>query len=143
MSIEFIKQFNESIIEATLEATDEEILSTLRKEGYPTQSDIELVHAYIKQAIKENRRQRLEQKKFEFTEYKNNRVNTIQSVIAKKSIDEMFADIIAVMQKKDKVPDGLLVAFREQSKKTSDEGIEEIWKNLMELGLIDPTDDEK
>ena len=45
------------------------------------------------------------------------------------------------MQNQEKVPKGIILAFREQGQNGSEDDIKEIWQNLVELGLIDSGDD--
>ena len=51
----------------------------------------------------------------------------------------MLGDIVQAMQGSEHVPNGLLIAFREQSanQAASEEDIKEIWESLYQLGLIE------
>jgi len=137
MTQAFINQINEYVIDATLEASDEEIFATIGDVGYPSKQDIHQARATITQAVKEQRQYRLFQKKAAFQAYKQEQKN-IRLIPLKRSIAEMLSDIVAAMQNKDKVPKGIILAFREQGQDGSENDIVEIWQNLMELGLIDP-----
>ncbi|MEW7974777.1 MAG: hypothetical protein AB2821_14975 [Candidatus Thiodiazotropha endolucinida] len=139
MTLAFIKQLNEYVIEATIEASDEEILARIGNEGYPSQQDIHQARDLITQAVKEQRQNRLSQQRAAFEVYKQEQ-NTTKNITAKRSVPEMLSEIVAAMQNKDKVPEGILLAFREQSQNGSEDDIANIWQNLVELGLIDPND---
>lgn len=138
MTLAFIKQINEYVIDATIEASDEEILACIGGEGYPSQQDIHQARAVITQAVKEQRRYRLSQQRAAFQAYKQEQ-NVTQNAPANRSIPEMLSDIVAAMQNQDKVPEGIILAFREQGQGGSEDDIVEIWQNLVELGLIDPS----
>ena len=143
MTLIFIKQINEYVIDATLEASDEEILASIGSDGYPSQQDIHLARTTITQAVKKQRQYRLSQQKAAFQAYKQEQKG-VQNFSPKRSISEMLSDIVTAMQSQDKVPEGIILAFREQGQKGSEDNIVKIWQNLVELGLIDPTDtDEK
>ena len=143
MTIAFIKQINEYVINATLEASDEEIIASVGRDGYPSPQEVQQACDAITQAISQQRACRLSQEQSAFEEYKKNQKN-IQNAPQRRSIPEMLSDIVSTMQKQNKaVPDGIILAFRAQGKGGSEEDIIEIWKSLVELGLIDPDDIEK
>ncbi|NIB39777.1 hypothetical protein HBA55_09290 [Pseudomaricurvus alkylphenolicus] len=142
MTLAFIKQINEYVIEATIEASDEEILACVGSDGYPSQQDIHQARAVITRAVKEQRQYRLSQQKAAFQAYKQEQ-KVSQNVPPKRSIPEMLSDIVTAMQNQDKVPEGIVLAFREQGQDGSEDDIIEIWKNLVELGLIDPNDTDR
>ncbi len=142
MKLAFIKQINEYVIDAILETSDEEILASVGDNGYPSQQDIHQARAMVMQAVKEQRQYKLSQKKAAFQLYKQKQTN-VQNAPSKRSIAEMLSDIVTTMQNKDKVPEGIILAFREQSQGGSDGDITEIWQNLVELGLIDQYDTDK
>lgn len=142
MTLAFIKQINEYVIDATLEASDEEILACVGSHGYPSQQDIHRARSVITQAIKEQRQYRLSQQRAAFQAYKQEQKAT-QNLPPKRSIPEMLSDIVAAMQNQNKVPEGLILAFREQGQGGSEGDIIEIWQNLVELGLIDPNDTDR
>ncbi|WP_022954812.1 hypothetical protein [Leucothrix mucor] len=143
MTIAFIKQINEYVINATLEASDEAILASVGSDGYPSPQEVQQACAAITQTISQQRANRLSQEQSAFAEYKKNQKN-IQNAQQRRSIPEMLSDIVSTMQKQNKaVPDGIILAFREQGKGDSEEDIIEIWQNLVELGLIDPNGIEK
>lgn len=139
MTLTFIKQINEYVIDATIEASDEEIMAYVGSDGYPSQQDIHIAREMITQAVKEQRQYRLSQQKAAFQVYKQEQ-KISQNVTPKRSIPEMLSDIVAAMQNQDKVPEGIVLAFREQGQDGSEDDIVEIWKNLVELGLIDSND---
>ena len=62
MTLAFIKQINEYVIEATIEASDEEIINCVGSDGYPSQQDIYQARTVITQAIKEQRQASFGQK---------------------------------------------------------------------------------
>jgi hypothetical protein len=142
MTLAFIKQINEYVIDATLEASEEEILASIGDSGYPSRQDIHQARTTITQAVKEQRQYRLSQKKAAFQLYKQEQKG-VQNTPPKRTIPEMLSDIVAAMQNKDKVPEGIILAFREQGQEGSEDDIVEIWQNLVELGLIDPNDTNK
>lgn len=142
MTLAFIKQINEYVIDATLEASEEEILASIGNSGYPSRQDIHQARATITQAVKEQRLYRLSQKKAAFQLYKQKQKG-VQNTPPKRTISEMLSDIVAAMQNKDKVPEGIILAFREQGQEGSEDDIVEIWQNLVELGLIDPNDTDR
>ncbi|TNE75241.1 MAG: hypothetical protein EP334_10675 [Gammaproteobacteria bacterium] len=142
MNLEFVKQINEYVIESLLEATDEDILSNVGSPNYPTSEDITTASQLIQQAIQEDKRKRLEQKKAEFAAYNISKEIT-SKVLLRRPITNMIADIVAAMQNTNEIPEGVLVAFREQQEDASDEDIALIWQNLVELGLIDPNDNDQ
>lgn len=142
MTLAFIKQINEYVIDATIEASDEEILACVGSDGYPSQQDIHIAREMITQAVKEQRQYKLSQQRAAFQAYKKEQ-KVSQNVPPKRSIPEMLSDIVAAMQNQDKVPEGIVLAFREQGQDGSEDDIIEIWKNLVELGLIDPNDTDR
>lgn len=142
MTLAFIKQINEYVIDATIEASDEEILACVGSDGYPSQQDIHIVREIITQAVKEQRQYRLSQQRAAFQAYKQEQKAT-QDISPKRSIPKMLSDIVAAMQNQDKVPEGIILAFREQGQDGSEEDIVEIWQNLVELGLVDPNNTDR
>jgi hypothetical protein len=142
MNREFIKQINEYVIQSLLEANDDDILSLVDTPGYPTSEEIAFTSRRIQQAIKEDKHKRLEHKKAEFAAY-NIRQKTAFDALSHRSVGTMISDIVAAMQNTDAIPKGLLVAFREQQEHASDEDIALIWQSLVELGLIDPNDNDR
>jgi hypothetical protein len=52
MTLEFIKQINEYVIDSIIEASDEEILACVGSDDYPSQQDIYQARTVITQAIK-------------------------------------------------------------------------------------------
>lgn len=142
MTLAFIKQINKYVIDATLEASDEEILACVGSDGYPSQQDIHRALETITRAVKEQRQYRLSQQKAAFQTYKQEQEDT-QNVPLKRSIPKMLSDIVAVMQNQAKVPNGIVLAFREQGQGGSEDDIVKIWRSLVELDLIDPNDTDK
>lgn len=141
MSREFLKQINEYVIESYLEASDNDILSMVDSPDYPSSDDISTTSQIIRQAIQEDKRKRLEKKKAEFAAY-TIRQETTDETLSHRSLGTMISDIVAAMQNTDAIPKGILVAFREQQEHASDEDIAQIWQSLVELGLIDPNDND-
>ena len=142
MTLAFIKQINEYVIDATLEASEKEILASVSSKGYPTQQDIYRARAAITQAVKEQRQNRLSQEKASFQAYKHEQQSTQESPL-NRSIPEMLSDIVAAMHNTDKVPKGIILAFREQGQGGSESDIVQIWQDLVELGLIDPNNSDR
>lgn len=139
MSLEFIKQLNEFVIDSLLNATDDEILSLLDTPDYPTQAEVGSALEIVKQSIKKENNRRLEQAKTEFANHKLVRNQSITSQ-SRKSIASMLGDIVAAMQRTDEVPEGMLMAFRNQES-SSDEDIIQMWQDLVDLGLIKSQDE--
>lgn len=139
MSLEFIKQINDFVIDSYMDASDEEILSLLDRPDYPTRAQVSGALEMIQRSIKSENRSRLEQKRAEFTAHKIKKQQSITSLL-NKPIASMIADIATAMQKTDEVPEGLLIAFRNQEN-SSDEDIVKLWQDLADLGLIDSQDE--
>ncbi len=134
-------QFISSLIEENiLESTDEEITNNINKNGYPTSEDIEQVREMIHLTIASSRKSRLQDNIKKFTS--SQRISSVSiTEKLKKSADEMLTDIVKAMTtKQDNMPEGLLIAFRSQTGKPSDEDIESYWNDLVDLGLIDSKD---
>ncbi len=70
MTLEFIKQINEYVIDSIIEASDEEILACVGSDDYPSQQDIYQARTVITQAIKKQRQLRLSQQRAAFQAYK-------------------------------------------------------------------------
>ncbi len=119
MSINLLREINELVVEADIEQPDNEILSRLGLYGFP------------------NRAQRLNQAKLE---YRKRLDDSERKVISSRSLSlaDMLQDIVKAMHNPNKVPEGLLVAFREQSQnqEASEDDIREIWESFARLGLI-------
>lgn len=141
INLEFVKQVNEYVIESILEASEEEILSLIDSLNYPTSEEIAATSQLVQQAIQLEKRRRLERNKAEFAAYEKSRENAIK-LLQNRPVASMIADIVSTMQKGDGIPQGVLLAFREQQESTSDEDIALIWQSLVELGLIDPYEDD-
>ena len=141
MSLAFIKLINDYVIDATLEASDEDILSNVGQEGCPSWDVIHQTQSFLHEAIEERRRARLEQKKAEYQTYKNQKDKLLRTTGSKKTLGDMLSDIVRVMQNSDAVPKPVSMAFREQSKAGNDDAIREIWQALVDLGLIDLGDE--
>ena len=137
MTLEFIKQINQYVIDSILEASDEEILASVGDTGYPSQQDIHQARATITRAVNEQRQYRLYQQKAAFQAYKQEQ-KSVRNTLPKKSVSEMLSDIVDAMQNEDRVPEGIILAFRGQGQRENEDDIVKIWQNLVELGLIDP-----
>ncbi len=137
MNTGFLKQINELIIEADFE--DNDITASIGKEGFPTIDEILRIKAFVSKAIDESRKLRFERIKASFNRNRENKSKKMTSVQASRSLQEMLGDIVKAMQNQEQVPNGLLIAFREQSanQAASKEDIKEIWESLYQLGLID------
>ena len=140
MTKAYLRSLNELIIQSTLEASDDEISLLIDSPGGILFEKIRSICTGIDAQVKKYRDDRLIKQKQDFIAWQGQQRDSIEKAISKINIDDMLKDIVAVMTRPDKVPEGLLLAFREQSGTISDEGIFETWKNLVELGLIDPND---
>ncbi len=142
MSAEFLKMINEYIIDSIIECDDDEYLSNIGKDGYSSQEDIDFARSFIQATVRELRQERLNASRERYAQSKSQKSGVLDTISTTKPLQEMLTQIISVMQSEEQVPDGLLIAFREQGKTGSEEGIRNIWKSLVELGLIDPEKDE-
>jgi hypothetical protein len=133
-------QFISNLIdESILETSDDDILGNLNTKGYPKIEDIAQAKSNISLLIAKSRSNRLQSTKQDFLNWKKSKDQSVKHKV--KSIDEMVADIVAAMTSKpDNVPEGLLIAFRDQDENTSDEDIESLWSDLVTLDLITPKD---
>jgi hypothetical protein len=143
MNLEFIKQVNEYVIEAILETDDHETLALIDQTNWPSQIDLNNAKAVISQKLATRQKQILAQNKAEFQAYKKDKNNFLEMQKSSRTVTEMLSDIVKSMQNKDTVPEGILMAFRDQGQAGSDDDIKRIWKALVELGVIDPNKDDK
>lgn len=141
MSLKFIKQINEYVIESLLEADSDDILSMIDCPNYPTSEDISIAAQLVEQAIQKENDRRFEENKAEYATFKA-RQNSTREVVKQRSIPAMISDIVSAMQNTEEVPKGIVVAFREQQDSASDEDIKEIWQSLFDLGLIKPEEND-
>ncbi|MEW8294867.1 MAG: hypothetical protein AB2651_05000 [Candidatus Thiodiazotropha sp.] len=139
MTQKFLKQMNEYVIDAILATTDEEVLASIGRDGYPSQVAITRARKTITQALKEQRKHRLSQQRAAFQAHQQTQ-HIARSKAPQPSMSDMLSDIVAALQNKGNVPEGILLAFRAQSQGGSEEDIVEIWQTLVELGLISPND---
>lgn len=139
MNLELIKQINEYVIESLLEAEEQEILSCIDSPDYPSSQDIGEASQRIRSAIQESKRLRLAERKAAFAAHQANQADASEDS-KRRTAAEMVADIAKALQKRDNVPEGLLLAFREQQDNATDEDVARIWRDLVALGLIDPDD---
>lgn len=142
MSLSFIKLINDYVIDATLETPDEDILSTVGHEGYPSWDAIKQTQTFLREAIEEKRQARLEQRWSQFRAHKKEKDNVLRTKGSKITLDDMLSDIVAIMQNSNAVPQSVSMAFREQSEAGNEDAIREAWRSLVDLGLID-LDNEK
>ncbi len=142
MNIDFIKQINEYVIEATLEVSDDKISSKIGHANYPTWEDIHSLESFISGVVTEKRQQRLKENRAVYLNSIKDQDLKLRPANTAKTIPQMLTDIVAVMQDKDRVPKGLLVAFREQGQDGNEGDIKELWQTLVELGLIEIDDDQ-
>jgi hypothetical protein len=140
MTKAYLRSLNELIIQSTLEASDEEISSLIDSPHGISYEKIAVIGNDINVQIKKYRDARLKKLKQNFMESQSQQQSSVEKAAAKLTIDSMLKSIAAVMNRSDELPEGLLLAFREQSGQVGDEAIIEAWKNLVELGLIDPND---
>jgi len=142
MSINLLREINELVVEADIEQPDNEILARLGLYGFPTLSQLSELQTALSNAITVNRAERLNRAKLE---YRRRLDDSKRRVISSHSLSlaDMLQDIVKAMHNTNKVPEGLLVAFREQSRnqEASEDDIREIWESFARLGLIAP--DEK
>ena len=143
MNLEFIKQVNEYVIEAILDTNDHETLALIDQTNWPSQIDVDNAKAVISQKIATRQKQILTQKRAEFQAYKIDKKNFQETQKPNRTVTEMLSDIVKSMQNKDTLPEGLLMAFREQGQGGSDDDIKKIWKKLVDLGVINSNEDDK
>lgn len=142
MTKAYLRSLNELIIQSTLEATEEDISLLIDSPNGISREQISAIRNNINDQIKDYRDARLRKQREEFMASRNQQQRSLQKAAANVSIDSMLKGIAAVMSRPGGVPEGLLLAFREQSGKVGDEAIIEAWNNLVELGIIDPNDTE-
>jgi len=137
MSIRFLQHINDLIIEADIDET--EILALVGQDGFLTAQEIEDVKTFIHDAIADNRKARLDQVKADFIRNRAQESKRLADTKRNRSLSDMLGDIVKAMQNTDRVPEGILLAFREQStnQAASEQDIREIWESLLQLGLID------
>lgn len=140
MTKAYLHSLNELIIQSTLEASDEEMSSLIDSPHSISYKNITAIRNDINVQIKKYRDLRLEKLKQDFMESQRQEKRSVEKAAANLTIDSMLKSIAAVMTRSEGLPEGLLLAFREQSGQVGDEAIIEAWKNLVELGLIDPND---
>lgn len=138
----FVEDMNELIYEATLDASDEEILAEFDLSDPLRKFQLRRIENIIVEYITKSRNARLRSVKESFHKSKQQRISERQAMLAGKNITEMLVDIINVIGKNEgKVPKGVLLAFREQGEEGSEEDIKKIWEDLVDLGLIDPDEE--
>jgi len=142
MSALFLKIMNEYIIGSIIESSDKEYSSNIGHDDYSSQEGINSARSFIHSAIKEKRQERLTRTKELYAQSRNPKNSILDNLSSRKTIQGMFSQVVSVMQDKERVPEGLLVAFREQGQNGSEEDIRNIWKSLVELGLIDSEQDD-
>jgi hypothetical protein len=136
MSIAFLEEIDELIAQATIEATEEDIKNSFESSPEFLLS-LKKINAVINQAVTENRKTRLNALRSAFISSKENSAN-FRKISATRSIDKMLSEIAAVIKNKnDRVPEGMILAFRNQGVAASDEDIRDMWHKLVDLGLID------
>lgn len=140
MTKAYLRSLNELIIQSTMEAGDEEVSSLIDSPHGISYEKITAIRNNINFQIKKYRDTRLEKLKQDFIESQRQQLLSVEKAAANVTIDSMLRSIAAVINRSEDLPEGLLLAFREQSGQVGDEAIIEAWKNLVELGLIDPND---
>lgn len=137
MSIRFLQHINDLIIETDTDET--EILALVGQDGFLTAQEIEDVKTFIQDAIADNRKARLDQVKADFIRNRAQANKKLADTKRDRSLSDMLGDIVKAIQNTDRVPEGILLAFREQStnQAASEQDIREIWESLLQLGLID------
>ncbi|AXS84540.1 hypothetical protein [Marinobacter sp. Arc7-DN-1] len=139
MNFELIKQINEYVTESLLEAEEQEILSCIDSPDYPSSQDISEASQLIQSAIQESKRRRLAERQAAFAAHQASHADSSEGS-RRRTASEMVADIAKALQNRDNVPQGLLLAFREQQNNATDEDVARIWRDLVALGLIEPDD---
>lgn len=142
MTKAYLRSLNELIIQSTLDASDDDISLLIDSPSGISSEKIKNICDRISAKVKKYRDDRLIKQRQDFFAWQRQQKDFVEKAASKINIGDMLKDIVAVMTQPEKVPEGLLLAFREQSGKISDEGIIETWKNLVALGLIDPDDTE-
>ena len=137
MTAQFLREINEHIIDSILEEGDDELLACIGHYGYPSMDEVNAAQAMITLQVQEKKGSRLAQVRADFEAYKKREL-LASSGESQQPVSQMLSDIVSALQNEEGVPKGILVAFREQSLVSTDEGIKEIWADLVELGLIDP-----
>ena len=108
--------------------------------GYPTKSDIEGVKTHIAAVVHAERATRLAEKKAAFESHIRSQIDRpADAILQTRSVTDMLSDIVAAMKSHDAVPEGLLVAFRKQGEGGDDSDIRKIWRDMVDLGLVDPS----
>lgn len=143
MSLRLLQELNHLIIEGDIEQSDEDVLAQLGRNGFPSLSQLTALQASLSQAISYSRAERLASAKSAFNQHLVDSKKAFLS-FRNLSMSDMLQDIVQAMQNSEKVPDGLLMAFREQSQnqEASEDDIREIWESFVRLGLID-TDEKR
>lgn len=140
MTLKFINKMNELIADSYLEMSDEEIRLLIHSPNGPAEHEISSIKNILDQQVKVSRAKQLASARKQFEDHRNV-VNdrTIRS--ADTSVDAMIKNIVDVLQNKsNSVPNGIVLAFRNQSKMSDEKSIQEIWSDLVDLGLINPND---
>lgn len=141
MTIAFLRAINEYFIDSVMEADRKDIEGAIGTSGYPTHLDIDRMSNYIADTVQSARTTQLIEKRKAFEFYKQTQEHRSTNIIGEpKSVRDMLSDIVTAISNPDSVPEGLLVAFREQSDGGDDGDIRNIWQDLVKLGLIQPGD---
>src|SRR5690554_1587550 len=143
MTKTFIDKINDLIDEAILEAPADELEREIGLPGFPSTQEIQNFQNIITSAVQESRRARLQAAKQAFQERKSDIRDQITLARQRnRSISGMITDIVsAIAKKREQMPEGLTLAFRNESKEVSDDTIRATWEKLVKLGLIDPDED--
>lgn len=136
----FLNHMNDLIADSYLEMSDEEITSLIQSDEVKVASAANRIKSILDDMVKNSRAKQLASVRKRFYSHEN---FIPQEAIASnvKSLDEMIKDIVDVLQNKsESVPNGIVIAFRNQSRISDDKSIQEIWSDLVSLGLIDSDD---
>lgn len=138
MKIKFIESMNDFIVDAYLEMEDKDANVLLKTEDKHLNGKISDIKSMLNQKVFESRAQRLNLAKERFIAH-SNKAQRSSKASSLLNVDSMLKDIVdAIQNKSESVPHGILLAFRNQSKENDDQSIQEIWNDLVALGLIKP-----
>lgn len=144
MSVRLFEEINEMLIESSFECADSEVMSSLGENGYPDENTVCNVQSELLKAINKNREKRLKTVRSDFLSFESKVSNNASDISENMSDEAMISDIALVMSGNHNVPEGIMIAFREQSQssKFDRNDIQKIWKDLYELELIKREDKE-
>ena len=140
MKLNFIESLNELIARSYLEMSDTDVVSLMDEDGVPASEEIGKIQEMLSQQVKASRARQLTLARERFAE-KTSRSHKSIGMAPARTIDSMIRDIVDALQNNaNSVPQGILMAFRNQQEQADDSSIHEIWNDLVNLGLIIPDD---